>query len=154
MLWMLKNVLMKDKMCMTRLALALGSFLWAVQLLPASDLFLTPIQGVPGTGGTLYSLMAALAPEFVWGCLFLVHSVWALCSVMVDVEQKWALYADGFLGCLLWTLVTASGYSAYWPVTESAWVSLIEYQPPAAMTGSLVLSLLAWWHMIRLWAEE
>lgn len=153
MLLMLKHVLLTDRMCMTRLALSLGSLLWAVQLLPAPELFLSTQHGIIGSVYTPYSLLAAVAPEEVWGCLFLVHAVWALYS-LVSSSSKGTLYADGFLGCFLWTMVTASGYSAYWPDAVGVWDAATRYQPPAAMTGSLVLSLVAWWHMIRLWAEE
>lgn len=154
MLTMLKNVLVSDKMCITRLALSLGSLLWAVQLLPPSELFLAEQQGISDLGRTPYSLMAALSSELVWGGLFLIHAVWALYSLLCTSWDRFQLYADGFLGCFLWTTATASGYSAYWPDAVNVWVALSEYQPPAAMTGNLVLSLLAWWHMIRLWAEE
>lgn len=148
------DLLIRDKMRMSRFGLALGSFLWGVQLLAPVQLFPTAAQIASGTGRTTYAYMAMLAPESIWGFLFLVHSAWAFYAVITGVRNHVTLAGDAFLGCLLWTTSTVACYAAHWPRGLDLWSALAAYPMPAAMSSDLVLSFFAWWHMIRMWAEE
>ncbi len=150
----IKETLLRDKMRMSRFGLALGSFLWGIQLLAPSTLFPTAAQIAAGTGRMTYTYMAIIAPETVWGILFLIHSAWALYTLGTEVKNHMTLAVDGFLGCLLWTTSTVACYAAHWPRGLDFWPALAAYPMPAAMSSDIVLSFFAWWHMIRMWAEE
>lgn len=147
-------ILTHSKMQVVRLTLAIGSLLWAIQLFMTPQIFPTAAQIAAGTGRQTYALMATIAPEEVWAALFLVNGVWTMYSLMSGVTNRVTLAMDGFLGCVLWTASTTSCYLAYWPHGLGLWGSLMAYPSPAAMSGDVALSLMAWWHMIRLWALD
>lgn len=151
---MFRDIFVRDKMLMSRLGIALGSFLFGLQLLLPTTLFPTAAQIAAGTGRVTYAYMAAIAPEYVWGIAFLVHSVWAAYTLVTGVRNHVTLAVDAILGCVLWTTATVACYAAHWPRGLPFFEALAAYPPPAAMSSDVVLSVLAWWHMIRMWAEE
>ena len=149
-----KRILVHDKMDITRLGLIFGSAFWGFQLLLPVALFPSAEQIATHSGRTTYALMAMIAPENVWGLLFLVQSVCAAYTLFSGARDKLTLLMDGFLGCLLWTASTAACYVAYWPVQLPLFDAAAVYVPPAAMSGEAVMAFYSWWHMIRHWAEE
>lgn len=151
---MLCHIFLRDRMLMTRLGLACGSMLWAIQLALPMQLFPTAVQLAEGKGRTTYSIMATIAPEQVWAGLFLIHSIWAFYTLFTGVRNNVTLAADGFLGCILWTSSTLACFAAYWPRGLPFIEALTHYPPPAAMSGEAVMAFYAWWHMIRFWAQE
>lgn len=149
----LMHIICRDSMLMTRLGLALGSLLWAIQLALPVALFPTAAQVVSGEGRRTYTLMAYF-PEDLWAVLFLIHAVWSLYTILTGVRNTVTLALDGFLGCVLWTSATVACFAAYWPLNRPFLDALAQYPPPAAMSGEVVMALFSWWHMIRFWADE
>lgn len=147
-------ILFRDRMGITRLGLIVGSFLWAVFLLLPVQLFPTAEQLAAGKGRATYALMARVAPENVWGFLFLLTAVIAAYALFSGVRNRATLLLDGVLGCVLWTGSTAACFAAYWPMHVSFMEAIAAYPPPAAMSGELVMAFYSWWHMIRHWAED
>lgn len=147
-------ILFRDRMDITRLGLIVGSFLWAVFLLLPVQLFPTAEQLAAGKGRATYALMARVAPENVWGFLFLLTAVIAAYALFSGVRNRATLLLDGVLGCVLWTGSTAACFAAYWPMHVSFMEAIAAYPPPAAMSGELVMAFYSWWHMIRHWAED
>lgn len=150
----LRNILLRDKMLMSRLGLSIGSFLWAAQLALPASLFPTPEQIAAGAGRVTYSYMAAIGPEWVWALLFAIHACFAFYTLFSGVRNTVTLACDGFLGCLLWTTATVACYASHWPRGVPFFEALIQYPTPAAMSADIVMAGYAWWHMIRFWAEE
>lgn len=139
------QIMMHDKMRITRLLLALASFLWAFQLLLPSDVF---------TRST-YKLMAEVAPEEVWAIAFLIHAIWSFYTLKANIRNRFSLALDAFLGCLLWTSSTLLCFAAHYPFHINGFFNqLAAYPPPAAMSGEITTSIAAWWHLVRHWAEE
>lgn len=151
---MLKTILLRDKMLMSRLGIALGSLLWSVQLLFTHPIFVTRSEALAGAGRETYRLMTLIAPEWLWGSVFAAHAAFAFYTLFSGRRSKMLLVGDGVMGMLLWTASTIACYLSHWNFGVSFIVALQEYRPPAAMSGSVVIALYAWWHMIRLWAEE
>lgn len=150
----IKDTLLHDKMRISRLGLIVGSVLWGTQLLLPTVLFPTAEQIAAHTGRTTYALMALIAPETVWGLLFLLHAFVASYSLFSGTRDWWTLLMDGLLGCLLWTGSTVACYMAYWPIQLPFFQAVVAYPPPAAMSGEIVMAFYAWWHMVRHWAED
>lgn len=147
-------IMLSTHMKMTRLALSLGSFLWCIQLA-------LPIQTFPISEKTsavpeslIYAMMGSIATEEIWSVLFGLHAVVVLYSIITDRRDAFTLVFDGFLGCLLWSVSTLSCYASYWPVGKPFFESLSIYSPPVILSGGIVMMLLAWWQMIRFWAED
>ncbi len=69
------KILFRDRMDIARLGLIMGSFLWALFLLLPVHLFPTAGQLAEGKGRTTYALMARVAPENIWGALFLLTAI-------------------------------------------------------------------------------
>lgn len=141
----LRKALLDSPMHTTRLLLALSSLTWAFLLLLPGDLF---------QGRVTYAVMQAIANEEIWGILFAVHGVIALYTLVNGTRNKVTLCFDGFLGCIIWTAATTACFAAHWPIKESFSLSLIAYRPPAAMSADVWMSIAAWWHLIKHWAEE
>ena len=150
----IKTILIYDRMLMSRLGLAVGSLLWAIQLLLPASLFPTPEQIAAGVGRQTYSLMATVAPEEVWAILFLLHGSATLYALCRHVRSGALVWVDGILGCVLWSGATLFCFAAHWPKNLPWLEAWMAYPPPAAMSADLVLAFFAWWHMIRLLADE
>lgn len=131
-------------MCLTRLLLALSSLTWAFILFTTGHLF---------TGRPTYDVMAAIAGENVWAFPFTVHGCIAMYTLFTNSRNRVTLLLDGLLGCVIWTASTAACFSAYWPHADSFWISLTTYKPPAALSADIWMSVAAWWHFIKHWAE-
>lgn len=144
---MLKAILLRDPMYFSRMAIGGGSILWALHLLLVEDAF-------TAQGEVTFQYLELLAPQKVWGLLFLVQGVWTLGGVLWHQSCKYTVLMDGALGCVLWTLTTLCMYTAHWPSGMSPLEALSLYQPPVTLSGNVVVAVLAWWHMVRLWAEE
>lgn len=137
---MLKNILLRDRMLMTRLGLAIGSFLWGLQIFILGHQFST--KSPNGTVVEVCRIMELVAPSWVWGVLFFTHSAFAFYTLFSGRRSKITLVGDGFLGGLLWTTSTVAYYVAHWPVGIPQ------------MSGTVVMAFYAWWHMTRFWAED
>lgn len=150
----IKRILIHDRMDITRLGLVMGSALWGLQLVFAADIFPTAAQMAAGTGRATYYIMATIAPDYIWGWLFLFQSMYAAYTLFSGARNRASLLMDAVLGCLLWTGSTVACYMAYWPMHLPFLDALHAYPPPAAMSGEAVMAFYSWWHMIRHWAEE
>ena len=150
----IRYLLLRDRMLMSRFGLAIGSALWSIQLFMPAHLFPTPEMIATGQGRLTYSLMATIAPEWVWGAFFALHAFFSAYTLFTGVRNTVTLAADGFLGCLLWTSATVACYAAHWPRGLPFLDALVAYPTPAAMSADLVMAFYAWWHMVRFWAEE
>lgn len=151
----IRHLLLKDRMLMSRFGLAIASALWAVQLFMPVELFPNAAMIASGQGRQTYALMAAIAPEHVWGTFFAIHAMFASYTLFTGVRNTVTLAADGFLGCLLWTTATFACYASHWPQgIDGFWPTLLAYPAPAAMSADIVMAFCAWWHMVRFWAEE
>lgn len=141
------NIIMRDQMMLTRLILSLGSLTWAAMLLLPSELF--------NPGRTTYRIMAEIAPEWAWGTAFLIHGVFSMSTLTHNTRNRVTLTLDGLLGCILWTSSTAACFAAHWPAQyPTFYEQLINFPPPAAMSGEFWVSVASWWHLVRHWAEE
>ena len=109
-----------------------------------------------GSGRVTYTFMAIIAPEYLWGLLFGLHSVMSMYSLLSGERSYTTLILDGLLGCLLWTTSTIACFAAHWPQAPGLNFldTLLNYPPPAAMSADIVMAGYAWWHMIKFWAEE
>jgi len=141
----LRKALLDSSMHTTRLLLALSSLTWAFLLLLPGDLF---------TGRQIYTVMNAIASEEIWGMAFCVHGILALYTLINGTRNGITLCLDGFLGCIIWTAATSACFAAHWPMHETFINSLIAYRPPATMSADIWMSVAAWWHLIKHWAEE
>lgn len=150
----IRYLLLHDRMLMPRLGLAIGSALWSIQLFMPAPLFPTSEMIAAGQGRQTYSLMATIAPEWVWASFFALHAFFAAYTLFAGVRNTVTLAADGFLGCLLWTSATVACYAAHWPQGLPFWPTFLAYPAPAAMSAAIVMAFYAWWHMVRFWAEE
>ena len=137
----LKCLLLDTPMLHSRLIIAMSSLTWAVLLLLPNHVFEQDI----------YSIMAVIAREEVWGLLFLVHGIAALYSLFNGTRNKVTLLFDGFLGTILWSTSTVACFAVFWSIDST---SVYSYAPPAAMSAELWVALTSWWHLIRHWAED
>lgn len=131
----------------TRFVLGLSSLAWAVMLLWPGALFPSAAQMAVGTGRTTYALMAQMAPEVVWATLFGVQGIGTLMALVYDIRTRVVLWVEGILGCLLWTAATISCFASHFKGWDT-------YQPPAAMAAELMLTVAAWWVLVRYRVED
>ena len=118
----------------TRFSLALGSLLWAALLFWPGDLF-SPTRKT-------YELMAYIAPEQVWGSLFLLQGTVMVYSLLWGYRSRLSFIVDALLGCVLWTVSTAACFISHYQSFET-------YQPPAAMAYEVMAALASWWCLVR-----
>ena len=128
----------------TRFLVGMSSLAWAVMLLwPATyPLFPTLEQIKLGHGRTLYSIMALIMPDWQWAALFALQGVVTLFAVLYNVRTRLVLWIEGILGCLLWTTATISCFVSHFRSWDT-------YSPPAAMAAELMLTIGAWWVLVR-----
>lgn len=133
----------------TRFLLGMSSLAWAVMLLwPATyPLFPTKAQIALGQGRTTYAIMALIMPEWQWAAFFALQGVVALCAVLYNIRTRLVLWIEGILGCMLWTTATISCFVSHFHSWET-------YNPPAAMAAELMLTLGAWWVLVRYKVES
>lgn len=131
----------------TRFLLALSSLGWAVMLFWPGLLFPTPEQVHTGGGQTVYAIMSLIMNEAHWGALFSLHGLVAMIGVLYDVRTRLLLWVEGILGCLLWTTATISCFASHFQGWDT-------YKPPAAMAAELVLTVGAWWVLVRYRVED
>lgn len=128
----------------TRFLLGMSSLAWAVMLMwpAASPLFPTLEQIKLGQGRTTYAIMALIAPEWQWASLFALQGVVALCAVLYNIRTRLVLWVEGILGCMLWTTATISCFVSHFRSWDT-------YNLPAAMAAELMLTVGAWWVLVR-----
>lgn len=128
----------------TRFLVGMSSLAWAVMLLwPATyPLFPTLEQIKLGHGRTLYSIMALIMPDWQWAALFALQGVVTLFAVLYNVRTRLVLWIEGILGCLLWTTATISCFVSHFRSWDTC-------RPPAAMAAELMLTIGAWWVLVR-----
>lgn len=128
------HILWKSDLEATRLYLSLGSLLWAALLFWPGELF-SPTRKT-------YELMARIAPEEVWGALFLLQGSVMLYSLLWGYRTRLSFYVDGVLGVLLWTVSTMACFIAHFQSFDT-------YQPPAAMSYEVIAAISSWWYLVR-----
>lgn len=135
----IRHILWYSDLEATRFALAWGSFFWAIFLFWPGDLF-TPARQT-------YALMAKIAPEHIWGVLFLLQGMVMTYSLLWGYRSQILFVADALLGCVLWTVSTLACFLAHY-------TSITTYQPPAAMSYELVGAFASWWCLVRYTVEK
>ena len=130
----LNFILWRSDLEATRLALAVGSLLWALLLFYPGELF-TETR-------TTYRLMAQIALENVWGMAFLLQGVVMFYSLLWGTKSHLTYMADALLGCVLWTSSTAACFISHYFYAPI-------YQPPAAMSYEVVAAVASWWCLVR-----
>ena len=118
----------------TRFSLAFGSLLWATFLFLPGDLF--------SSDRKTYELMAYIAPEQVWGSLFLLQGTVMVYSLLRGYRSRLSFIVDALLGCALWTVSTSACFISHYQSLET-------YQPPAAMAYEVMAALASWWCLVR-----
>jgi hypothetical protein len=131
----------------TRFILGLSSLAWAIMLLWPGALFPTAAQITAGTGRTTYAIMAMAAGELYWATAFAVQGIVTLLAIVYDLRTRLVLWVEGILGCLLWTAATISCFVSHFRGWDT-------YQPPAAMAAELMLTVGAWWVLVRYKVED
>lgn len=135
----------KSDLMAVRLTLGLGAvfiglgFLWPVPVFP------TAAQLAAGTGRHTYALMAQIAPEWLWGVMFLTQGTIMLWSLVLDYRNKLLLWIDACFGSVLWSVAIGACYLAYWPGFEN----IMSYRPPAIMGGEVAAAFASWWVFVR-----
>ena len=110
----------------TRFLLAIAEFLWAVMLFWPGDTFSRPT----------YSVMALVANETAWACVFMLSSVTQVTIVLQDdFHSRFARYFAGW-NAVLWGSVVVG-------------MLLSVYPPPAAIAGEIALATGALWIWVR-----
>ena len=137
----LKRIVTRDRMLISRLGVALASFLWGAQLLLVS-----PQPSI--------KYLAFIAPVWVWVLAFFTQSLVGFYTLSKQSGGKMAVWGEGVLGGVIWTISTASCATAYWNQQVPFVEALREYQGSPGMPATIVISLFAWWNMVRLWADE
>lgn len=141
-----KNFITKQ-MWHTRLLIALSSLTWAFLLSLGDDVF----------ARKTYELMAAVAPQWLWCLMFAVHGLSAIHGIVCEecnstFCSKWGskldFVFDSFLGMVLWTSSTLLCFAAHWPSTGTWLEQLLNYPPPAAMSGELWVAVYSWVYFI------
>lgn len=131
----------------TRLLIALSSFTWSAFLFWGDDTF----------SRKTYELMAVF-PQNLWATLFFIHGVFAIRSICCDENcvtkfcskygKKMDFIGDATLGMILWTSSTLMCFASHWP-TKGTWLEqLLNYPPPAAMSGELWVAVYSWIYFI------
>lgn len=136
-----RNFLTKQ-MWHTRLLIALSSLTWAGLLFLPVDIF----------ARKTYELMSKAGPEWLWGVLFMIHgiaAVWALNHENeTPLKAKIRFVFDASLGMILWTSSTLLCFASHWP-TQGDWIAqILNYPPPAAMSGELWVAIYSWIYFI------
>ena len=144
--YQLKRIAFGSDMIGTRFLLTFGALLWALFLLWPSVLF-TETR-------LTYRFMAMMASEEVWGVLFLIQGLFSLNTMFHPNQDKSTLWMDGVLGCILWTASTVACFSAYWPMYLDFSEAIWQVAWPAAMSGEVMLTMAAWWNLVRIWADS
>ena len=110
-------------------------------------LFPTKAQILSGQGRTTYAIMATIMGEWQWASLFALQGVVAILAVLYNIRTRLVLWVEGILGCVLWTTATISCFGSHFRSWET-------YNPPAAMAAELMLTLGAWWVLVRYKVES
>ena len=138
---------LSKKMWHTRLLIALSSLTWAFFLFWGDDIF---------TRKT-YELMAVVAPQWAWALGFLVHGIFGIRSIVCEeceeyICSNWGKHInfvfDSTLGMVLWTSSTLLCFSSHWPTTGTWIEQILNYPPPAAMSGELWVAVYSWIYFI------
>lgn len=109
-----------------RMLLAMSELIWAVTLFWPGDTF----------GRPTYSVMAAVAPEWLWGLIFLATAV-----------VQWRILISGHYHGRFAVSFAAFNSLLWWFVVVSMYLSV--YPPPAAISGELALAFGAAWVWVR-----
>lgn len=109
-----------------RLALGVAEFIWALNLLLPLNAFQREE----------YAVMASLAPDYVWGLVFLLSSILQMTITMTNTSHLVRAKIFYFYNFLLWGFAVFSVFFAIHP-------------PPVALSGDLVLVAAAGWSFIR-----
>lgn len=110
----------------SRLTLFLAEALWAVMLLWPGDTFDRPT----------YTLMAHVAPEWVWALVFGVSAFIQLHVVIGERFHRPCARAFSAWNAALWVFVVVGMMGSVYP-------------PPAAIGGEIALAVLAVWIFVR-----
>lgn len=92
------SLLLDTELAGARFVLMLSSALWALLLLLPGDGFIRP----------LYLPMKALAPETLWGLLFLVHACATFVATYFCIRCRCLMLLEGALGLALYTVSALS----------------------------------------------
>lgn len=110
----------------SRLTLFAAELLWALMLFWPGETF----------GRPTYGAMAAIAPEWLWACVYMGSAIVQLRIVTAEAfHERWARWFAGW-NAALW-LMTVGG------------MLMSVYPPPAAIGGEIALSALAAWIFAR-----
>ena len=109
-----------------RLVLGIAEFIWALNLLLPLNAFQREE----------YTVMASLAPDYVWGLVFLLSSILQMTITMTNTSHLVRAKIFYFYNFLLWGFAVFSVFFAINP-------------PPVALSGDLVLVAAAGWSFIR-----
>lgn len=137
----LRRIVFREPNHLARLGVAITSLLWGLQLLLVSP--------QPST-----KYLAFMAPMWMWVLAFSAHAVFSIYTLSRQSGGKIAVWGDGVLGGVLWTVSTAACATAYWNQEVPFLVAIRAYQGSPGMPATIVISLLAWWNMVRLWVED
>lgn len=130
-----------------RFIISVSSLTWAALLLETNGLFKT----IP----PLYAVMQYMGSEQGWALLFLVSGAIGLSTNLLSIRLKPVLCGDALLSALVWTISTLACFSSFWPLLRGTgfFGQLDQFSPPAALAGSVWVSVFAWWGFIRRVAE-
>lgn len=131
-----------------RLLISLSSLTWAYMLLDFSYLF----RKTP----PLYFVMGYMGSEQGWALLFLFSGFFGVVTNLFEVRTKLVLCLDAFFGALVWSFSTLACFAAFWPLLYHTgfFGQLSLYVPPAALAGSIWITLFSWWGFIRRATEQ
>ena len=122
----IRAALFDSDLILPRLMLAGGEMFWAVLLIWPGDTFARPT----------YSLMSQIAPEMVWALAFLATSMAQYRIVALRLCDTTSAWLFSCWNSLLWATVVACMLASVYP-------------PPAAISGEIILTLVASW----IWAR-
>ena len=129
----------------TRTVIGVASLVWALSLVwPASGgLFPSASGEMTNYWQAIYVVMGAIMTEGQWAVLFATHGVIAITSVLYGLRTRtFLLMFEGVLGCSLWTTSTIACYMAAF----NGWAG---YRPPAILSADVIVTLGAWWVLVR-----
>jgi hypothetical protein len=141
-----KDTLLDSPMRSARLLIALSSLSWAVSLFLPGDAF--------SYSKNTYVIMSMIAPDYIWGILFFIHSIASLITLNLNLRNRCTLALDAVLGCVLWTAATTSFFVGHWPSNMTFLDALMVFNPPPMICISMWMALFSWWYLIRHWAGE
>ncbi|WP_396189877.1 hypothetical protein [Flavobacterium sp.] len=127
------TVLIRDSMQPLRLLVALCSLTWAVSLFLPGEAF----SEAP------YTIMAAIAPENLWGMFFLMIGIANWVIVCKGLFLQRTLIVVSFITCLVWTVSISAIFYSYWiePTLNS-------FFPPTHMASDFWIATTAWWLLV------